>query len=219
MESKGENGEISYEDARGNLYLLLEASHITTMTVTSSMMYFLNHSKNKDVLERVREETKSLQPTYQSIKNFTLGGACVEETLRLAPIVGAVSYHIEKGKSFDLNGEIIHGPIVVNFQASNWYQDDDVFQNANSFIPERWLPGDKRVSNFARSVFHPFGFGRHICLGAPLARLVMNANLYCFASNTKRSIVFNEENVEVRGGLFPEKQVCDNFLGRVVIAK
>ena len=219
QENRGENGinNISYENARGNLYLLLEASHITTMTVTSSMMYFLNHSENKESLDRVRNEVRSLEPSYQSLKGLTFGAACVDETLRLAPIIGSISYFIPKSKSFKVRGEAIHGPIVVNFQNSNWYQDEDVFEMANNFKPERWLSGEKQVSTFAKSVFRPFGFGRHICLGTPLARLVMNANLYSFASNPNRSIVFNEEKVGVRGGLFPEKQVCHGFMGKVVV--
>ena len=212
-----ENGSISYNIARENLYLLLEASHMTTMTVTSSMMYFLNHSKNRKSLDRVRDEVRKLEPTYLSLKGFSFGGACVEETLRLAPIVGSVSYFVPKGKSFTVRGVVMNGPIVVNFQSSNWYQDEDVFEDANNFKPERWLPGEQQeVSRFARSTFRPFGFGRHICLGSTLARLVMNANLYCFASNPNRSILFDEKQVKVQGGLFPEKQVCNNFIGKVI---
>lgn len=217
-EESKQNGDISYHDARVNLYMLLEASHLTTMTVTSSIMYFLNHSKNQEVLDKVRNDVRSLEPTYQSLKEFSFGGACVQETMRLAPFVGTASYVVPKGKHFKVKGETIYGPIVVQFQHSNWYQDQDVFEEASSFKPERWLPGGQhQISQFAKSIFHPFGNGRHKCLGAPLARLVMNANLYCFASNPKRSIVFDEEKVKVVGGLFPEMQVCNNFMGKVAV--
>ena len=216
-DSKGDNSEMSYLDAQDNLYLLLEASHITTMTVTSSMMFFLNHPDNKESLERARSEVSAIEPTYESLKGFSFGHACIQEALRLAPIVGTVGYMIPKGKSFKIREETIHGPIVLQFQSSSWYQDEEVFENADSFVPERWLPGEKAMTKFAKSTFHPFGFGRHICLGYPLAMLVMNANLYCFFSNTKRSIEFDEKKVKVKPGLFPEKQVCDGFVGKVVV--
>ncbi len=47
----------------------------------------------------------------------------------------------------------------------------------------------------------------------------MNASLYCFAVNQKRSIVYDEDKIEVRADLFPlfpANQVSHRFLGKVV---
>jgi hypothetical protein len=132
-----------------------------------------------------------------------------------------VLYNVKEGKSLKLRGETMHGPMCILLgTSSSWYQASSVFDDAKCFLPERWLRGDeKEVSKFARSVFRPFGFGRHICLGYPLANLVMNASLYCFAVNQKRSIVYDEDKIEVREDLFPlfpENQVSHKFLGKVV---
>jgi len=208
---------VSYEDAKDNLYLLLEASHGTTMYVTTSMMYFLNRSDSQDSLERLRKEVTCLEPTYQSLKTFSYGNACVQETMRMAPIIGTVPYYIPEGKTFMMKGKSIQGPIVVSLNSSNWYMDDKVFDDASSFQPERWLSGEKEVTEFAKSIFRPFGFGRHLCLGYPLAKLVMNANLYCFASKRNRSIVFDEDKVKIENGIFPEKKVKGEFVGKVVV--
>lgn len=43
-----------------NLDLLLEASHGTTMDVTTSTLYFLNHPDNRDKLQNLREEMKAI---------------------------------------------------------------------------------------------------------------------------------------------------------------
>lgn len=72
------------------------------------------------------------------------------------------------------------GPIIASFNSSNSYMDDNVFDDAKSFHPERWISGGKEVIEFAKSAYRPFGFGLHLCLGYPLA--MMNVNLYCFAS-------------------------------------
>lgn len=186
------------------------------MFLTTSMMYLLNRSDNYEALRRVREEASVLEPTYESLKKFSFGEACVNETMRMAPIIGSVSYFVPEGKAFKIREKDIERPVVLNFNSSNWYKDDDVFENAKTFLPERWLPGEKEVSNFARSIFRPFGFGRHLCLGYPLAKLVMNTNLYCFARNGDRSIKFDEDNVKLEPGIFPAYKVCDGFIGEVV---
>jgi len=216
IESGCSSKDEAYEDAKGNLYLLLEASHATTMEVTSSMIYFLNCPDNKTALVRAREESSSFEPTYENLKSFTYGNACIEESMRLSPISGQVGYYIPPGKSFTLKKKTITGPIVVIFDSSNYYEDEEVFDDSTKFKPERWLFEGQEVSKFARSIFHPFGFGRHICLGFPLAKLVMNANLYCFVKNKNRIVIFNESKVKISPGIFPHKGVCDGFIGKVV---
>jgi len=215
IESGCSSKDETYEDVKGNLYLLLEASHGTTMEVTSSLMYFLNHSDNKAALKRCQEEVSYFEPTYENLKGFAFGNACIQESMRLSPIIGQIAYYIPPGKSFNLREKNISGPIVVYLQSHCNYEDEDIFDDATKFIPERWLSEGKEISKFARSTFHPFGFGRHICLGFPLAKLVMNANLYCFVRNKKRSIIFDESKVKITSGIFPTKSVCDGFVGKV----
>lgn len=209
---------LSYYTARENLYLLLEASHETTMCVTSSLMYLLNHPDNYDTLERVRKEASTLSPTYDGLKNFTLAEACTQETMRLAPIIGSVPYYISEGKSIRVQQKTVQGPATLMFISSHWYSDPDVFKEADSFIPQRWLAenGDLAVSTFAKKAFRPFGSGRHICLGYPLAKLVMKANLYCFVSKANRSIQFDTKKVKIVDDLFPMKKVAADFPGKVV---
>jgi len=216
-EDTDSDGDLSYVEARDNLYLLLEASHQTTMHVTTSMFYFLNRSDNKETLKRLRDEVTAVEPTYQGLKNFAFGSACVQETMRMAPIIGAVTYNVKEGKSLKLRGETMHGPMCILFGSSSWYQASSVFDDAKCFLPDRWLRGDeKEVSKFARSAFRPFGFGRHICLGYPLANLVLNASLYCFAINQKRSIVYDEDKIKFKTDIFPDNKVSHKFLGKVV---
>ena len=213
---------VSYYTARENLYLLLEASHETTMYITSSLMYLINHPDNYDTLQRVRKEASTLSPTYDGLKNFTLAEACAQETMRLAPIIGSVPYYISEGKSINFNKKTLAGPATIMFVSSHWYSDPDVFQEADLFIPQRWLAaadtgnGDVAVSAFAKKAFRPFGSGRHICLGSPLAKLVIKANLYCFVSKANRSIQFDAKKVKIVDGIFPMKKVAADFPGMVV---
>eukprot|EP00980_Cylindrotheca_fusiformis_P014186 scaffold3725_cov114-Cylindrotheca_fusiformis.AAC.3 len=214
-------GGVSYKDAVGNLYLLLEASQGTTMQVTTSLVYWLSHSSNVKCKERLVEEANKLgEPSYENLKNnFPYAHGCIQETMRLCPVVGSVPYYVKEGKSFTLQNKTIQGPVVVNLNSSHWYRDEEVWPEADKFIPERWLAGDPlEASKFAKSTYHPFGYGRHLCLGYPMAKLVMAANLYCFASKgNARSIVFDEEKVKIVTAIFPEKKVSDGFPAKVVL--
>eukprot|EP00980_Cylindrotheca_fusiformis_P025365 scaffold13521_cov155-Cylindrotheca_fusiformis.AAC.1 len=196
----GSPGGVSYDDAVGNLYLLLEASQGTTMQMTTNLMFLLNHPDNVRCRERLVDEVNKLsEPTYENLKNhFPYAHGCIQETMRLCPLVGNVPYFIKEGKSFPLREKTVQGPVVVTLNNSHWNRDEDVWPEADTFIPERWLAGNPfEASKFAKSTFHPFGYGRHLCLGYPMAKLAMAANLYCFASKgTARSIVFDEEKFE-----------------------
>jgi cytochrome P450 len=213
-----------YEVAKENLYLLLEASHGTTMHITTAMMYFLNHPDNKLSLDTLRTEVASMKnddcsaPNHELFKRKMLfGDGCINEAMRLASIAGGVGYHVPKGKTIEIQKKKLDGPLILQFANSHWYEDPEVFSQPEKFMPQRWMSGDKdEVSNFARSVFKPFGDGRHICLGMNLARLVMQANLFCFAQKQSRSITFDSDAVKIEYSLFPEKKVSDNFVGRVI---
>ncbi len=215
--SSSSDNLLSYNTARENLYLLLEASHGTTMYTTSLLMYHLNQSKNRQCLKRLRQDVLSVTPTYAGLKSFEFGDACIKETMRVSPIIGSVSYHVSKPKTFKVKGVEVTGPITLNLPSSHWYIDNDTFVQAESFIPERFFDGNEyTASEFAKSTLRPFGFGRHICLGYPLANLVLKANLYCFAMKSDRSIEFDEEKLDIVEGVFPMKQVADDFPCKVV---
>lgn len=208
---------LSYNVARENLYLLLEASHGTTMYTTSLMMYFLASKENHECLEKVRQEVDSMEPSYTELKNFPFGTAIIKETMRMAPIVGMVTYHVQEGKKLKIKDAEVTGPINLMLSSSHWYGDPDTFPEPKSFSPKRWLEGtDLSVSEFAKSVFKPFGFGRHVCLGYPLANLVLKANLYCFASKKSRRITFDETKVKIVDDIFPMKKVSGDFPCQVI---
>ena len=227
--SKNDNGDIPksklFDVARGNLYLLLEASHATTMQITTAMMYFLNHPDNTDTLKSVRNELSQLKsddnpsivPNYEFFKTkMKFGDACINEALRLAPIVGNVALQTSVNKTIQVNGHTIEGPVNFLFAHSHWYDDAETFPQPERFLPQRWIAGDElEASAFAKSTFKPFGDGRHICLGMNLARLVMKVNLYCFARNEDRKLTWDFDNVKIVDAFFPEKKVSDNFFVRV----
>jgi cytochrome P450 len=213
-----------------NLLLLLEASHGTTMNVTTNLMYFLNHPDNHDCLERVRSEVQNISaaastgnghPSLSDLKHeMPYCDGCINEAQRLCPIVGSVMLHLQKGKSIELrDGTHLSGPVHIINQSSTWYLDPEMFPEPERFVPERWLADDNsddgshplKVTALAKRAFMPFGGGNHICLGMKLAQLVLKANLYSFAKDSNRTVSFDADKVKPAFGIFPERAVIDGL--------
>ena len=208
-------------DTIDNLNLLLEASHGTTMTVTTNTLYFLNLPENKDKLDKLRSEMKDLrsEPSYTQLKNnMTYADAVIKESMRLMPIVVSITYKSNEEMTFSLQGQNLQAPISLMLAFGQNFTDESFFPQPNSFIPERWLSGsdiDICVTDEARKAFIPFGAGRHLCLGFKLADLVLKSALYCFACDDERVIEFDHSSVAKKAGLFPSYSISDGFPGRV----
>lgn len=210
-------------EVKDNLLLLLEASHGTTMNMTTSLMYLLNHSDNHLSLAKLREEAvgstekNDYYVTLAHIRHeMPFADACINETMRLVPIIGTVALHMPEGNSVTLpsTGETLEGPIHLNLASSHWYKDEDLFPLPEQFLPERWMENctspSLKVSVEAKKTFVPFGGGAKICLGQSLARIVLKANLHCFARRQIK-VTFDETKVKLVHGIFPEVAVKDGL--------
>lgn len=207
-----------------NLDLLLEASHGTTMTVTTSTLYYLNLPGNKGKLDKLRSEMKELrsEPSYTQMKiNMTYADAVIKESMRLCPIIVQIGYKSNEEMSFSLQGQKLQAPISIQLSFGQNFTDEKFFPQPDRFIPERWLSEDSDiyVSDEARKAFMPFGAGRHLCLGFKLADLVLKSALYCFACDEERVIEFDHSNVAKKAGIFPSYSISDGFPGRVTKMK
>ena len=196
----------------------------TTVTVTTSALYYLNHPDNVTKLQKLREEVKAFGdelPTVSNLKNdMPLTDGIINETMRLAPIVGNVFYACKDDITFTFKEQKMQGPITFMLPFAHNYSDPQYFVNPNCFVPERWITGaPEEVSEKGRAAFKPFGMGRHLCLGYNLATLVIKSALYCFSREDSRAIEFDIANVKPKADVFPAYSISDGFPGRVVITK
>uniref|UniRef100_A0A7R9WBB3 Cytochrome P450 n=1 Tax=Pseudictyota dubia TaxID=2749911 RepID=A0A7R9WBB3_9STRA len=207
-------------DVYDNLNLLLEASHGTTMTVTTSTLYYLNHPDNTKKLSCLRQEMKAFDtaPSLANLKgNMPVAEGAIKETMRLAPIIGSVTYVLKDPVAFTFKGQKMQGPLSFMIASAHNYSNPELFPDPDAFIPERWMEGSEHaVSKEAKLVYKPFGMGRHMCLGNQLALLVMKSSLYCFAREETRAIEFDTEKVSRKSGLFPAYYISEGFPGRVI---
>ena len=211
-------------DIVDNLDLLLEASHGTTMTVTTNTLYYLNHPDNKEKMNKLREEAKQFAskelPSFADLKNnMPYADATIKESMRLAPIVVGLTHAVKDEVEFTFKGQQMQGPASFMLVFAHHFKDANIFPMPDTFVPERWIAGNNEyyVSAEARKTFTPFGAGRHLCLGFKLAELVLKSALYCFARDDSRVIEFDTCKVSKQSRLFPAYSISGGFPGRVVV--
>jgi cytochrome P450 len=149
---------------------LFGAGTDTTSSTLEWAMAELLHSpktllKARAELERTIGEGNLLEES--DITRLPYLQAVIKETLRLHPAVPFLLPH-KAGADAEIGGFTVpkNAQVLVNVWAIG--RDPSMWEDPNSFVPERFLESgiDHRGQNFE---FIPFGSGRRICPGLPLA--------------------------------------------------
>ncbi|KAJ8771505.1 hypothetical protein K2173_026682 [Erythroxylum novogranatense] len=149
------------------LELFTAGTDTTTVTVEWAMAELI---KNKEAMSKVRQELREFN--QNPIKECQVGqlqylNACVKETLRLHPPVPFLIPRcaVETCKVMDYTVPK-NSQVIVNVWAIG--RDPSVWKNPLSFKPERFIETslDFKGQNFE---LLPFGGGRRICPGLPMA--------------------------------------------------
>jgi cytochrome P450 len=153
------------------LELLLFAGHDTTVTATSNLLLLL--AQHPEVLERCRQEQRSLADgplTLETLRAMPYLHQVIQETMRLVPPVGGAfrvttqdvaygGYRIPQGWQVSLSIRAAHrGP---------------TWTSPERFDPERM--GPERCEQKPQGAYIPFGGGPRVCLGQHFAMVEMAA--------------------------------------------
>lgn len=155
--------DVSYQD-------LFVAGIDTTSTTMEWAMAELLHNPSK--LARLRKELEQIHGKFGQIEESDASKlpylrAVVKEILRLHPSVPFLVPHKSKDDG-ELGGFMVpkNAQILVNVWSIG--RNSSIWDNPNSFEPERFLESE---IDFKGRDFElvPFGAGRRICPGLPLA--------------------------------------------------
>ncbi|RMZ77693.1 hypothetical protein DV738_g4337, partial [Chaetothyriales sp. CBS 135597] len=149
---------------------VLLAGRDTTASLLSNMFFML--AKNPRIWHKVRSEVAVLQglpPTYDELHGLKYVQCCVNESLRLHPVVPRNERQATRDTVLPLGGgENGLSPVFVpkgTFVCYNIYamhRRTDIFgSDANEFRPERWEDGKLQP----RWGYLPFSGGPRICIG------------------------------------------------------
>jgi cytochrome P450 len=173
QESAAAEGEdIDPEQLARESNLFLFAGHDTTSA--SLAWAFASLAANPEVQQRAYEEVaqvEDLQSVVSDPRSLPYLGAIIRETLRLYPPASMV---IRRTK-FDeeLGGYQI--PAGTDLTLNIWcmHRDPKVFENADSFMPDRWVDADAASLKRMQDHWVPFMVGARSCIGQQFSLMEM----------------------------------------------
>ncbi|KAK4486232.1 hypothetical protein RD792_008902 [Penstemon davidsonii] len=175
----GEGSEDAFFSSNHIKHLLLDlfiaGSHTTSSTVewaiTELLLNPTKMSRAKNELRTVVGENKQVEES--DISTLPYLQAVIKEILRFHP-AGPLLIPHKSEADVEINGYTIpkNTQILVNVWAMG--RQSNLWSSPNSFEPERFL--DNKVVDFKGQYFEyiPFGSGRRICPGLPLANRMLH---------------------------------------------
>lgn len=196
MAAKDEDGnQMSDEELRDELMLLIFAGHDTTAIAMAWGMYWIH--ANLDVKTELQAELKSLgeNPNPMDIFRLPYLSAVCNETLRINPVgmfafprramedVEVLGYKIPKGDNILCCIYLLH-------------QQENIYVNHREFNPDRFLE-----NQFSAYEFMPFGGGVRRCVGSALAMYELKLCLATLISSAEFNLLEKEEPQTKRRGV------------------
>ena len=158
--------------------IFLAAGFETTSSTMSLLLYSL--AKNPLIQEKCYGEISGVlsddekEIDYETVNEMPYLEACIQETLRLYPIV--LRNQRACVKDSNINGMLIKKGTQVIVPTWAMHRNPELFgDDASDFIPERFLEdgGEKMAEHVSNHTFHAFGGGPRICIGMRFAMVEM----------------------------------------------
>ncbi|KAE8149953.1 cytochrome P450 [Aspergillus avenaceus] len=157
---------------RDELMNVLLAGRDTTASLLSNMFFML--AKNPRIWSKLREEVASLEgraPTYEQLRNLTYLKYCMNESLRLHPVVPSNARFALTDTVLPVGGGpdgkspvFVPKDTIVSYSVYSMHRREDFYgPDAEEYRPERWAdlrPGWEYL---------PFNGGPRICVGQQYA--------------------------------------------------
>ncbi|XP_073146487.1 cytochrome P450 76T24-like [Henckelia pumila] len=171
------DSELSILDIKHLLLdLFVAGTDTTSSTVEWAMSELLRHPHKMLLVKNELREVigkNHEQVTESDISRLSYLRAVVKETFRLHPAGPLLVPHKSAGEDTEINGYTIprNAQILINAWAIG--RDSSTWLDPESFIPERFLETE---TDFKGQHFElvPFGAGRRICPGLPLANRMVH---------------------------------------------
>lgn len=115
----------------------------------------------------------------QKLNNCKLLSACIDESLRLSPIVGGCLMRQVGPGGITVNGRLVPEGVDVGVPHHVVMRNPKYYTEPLEFKPRRWLQTEttEKELALARSAFCPFGIGPTGCIGRAWAVVEMKLTL------------------------------------------
>jgi cytochrome P450 len=153
----------------------------TTSITLAWCVYLL--TQHPDIFAKLREEIDAAIPDRETTVTLAMVNklpwleAVLNETLRLyPPVADGLPRSVPKGGA-ELGGYYLPGGTVVFCSAYALHRSSAIWEDPDSFRPERWVNASPEKLVEMKKAFIPFSAGPRACLGRSLAWLEMKLTL------------------------------------------
>ncbi|CAI9101619.1 OLC1v1038987C1 [Oldenlandia corymbosa var. corymbosa] len=200
--------EFSINVLKHLLFDLLVAGVDTTAATVEWVMAEL--LRNPEKLEITREELKRVIGKKENVQESDISRlpylqAIVKETFRLHPPVPLLMPH-KADEDVEINGYTVPKDTQILINAWAIGRDEETWTQPEMFMPERFLESEIDVKGMHFELI-PFGAGRRICSGLPLAYRMTHLLVASFIHNI---------DWKLEGGIKPEDLDMDEKVGLTV---
>lgn len=167
----------------------------TTLTMTYALFNVCASNPSTQVWQALEEEALGVFTTHvdqASLNGLNIADSVIKETLRLNTAIKALSAEVMQEDGLTIEDRMIHLPQGARVSVSAWgiHHDEDIYPNAFTFDPFRFVPlhKDERIQN-ADSLatpsenYIPFGIGKHSCPRRQFSAVVTKVFLAYLAMN------------------------------------
>jgi cytochrome P450 family 110 len=185
-----EDGQpMTREHIRDELLTFLFAGHETTALTLTWAIYHLH--RHPEVLSKLRNELGQLGDDPSELAAAEYLKACVQETLRIHPIVTEVIRKLKE--PMELDQFTIPAGYAVSPVTVLAHYNPEIYPEPDEYRPERFI--DKSYSPFC---YMPFGGGHRRCIGAAFASFELAMVLGTLLKNFSFELLLQQEVVPVR---------------------
>lgn len=165
-EKNGNPRNLEWGEIVAEMGVILDAGSATTAIALNNVIFWL--LRNPRCLAHLREEVdnaldfEDVVAPYKKVRNLPYLRACLDGSLRITP---PFSYNLPRETPVEgavIFGEFVPGQTSVSMSSYVAHRDEEVFPDAEKFIPERWL-GEKNQA--LQPYFVPFSAGARGCIG------------------------------------------------------
>ncbi|CAG7558221.1 unnamed protein product [Fusarium equiseti] len=168
----------------GDAHLIAVAGSDTTSSATTCLLHKL--ALNPEIRKKLQDEIDDYKTSHEQSDHFSMSKlkylqACIDESLRLTPVLMSGLQRMTPPEGMQLDDVFIPGDTIFHAPSYTMYRDERCFARPNEFIPERWTT--KPELTIDSSVYAPFSTGRGACAGKQLGLMEMRYVLTEILSN------------------------------------
>ncbi|XP_037292730.1 cytochrome P450 6B5 [Manduca sexta] len=149
-------------------------------SATTSCLTLYELAKCPEAQKRVHEEVDSYMKRhgnkldYSCVSELPYLLACIDETLRLYPVIGVLTREVVEDYTFPTDLTVEKG-MRVHVPVFSLHRDPEYFPDPEEYRPERFYGEAKH--NVKPYTYMPFGDGPRTCIGMRFAKMQMLAGL------------------------------------------